>query len=77
MEVVRQYLNSLTPAKQIRFAKRCGTSIGYLRKAISKNHRLGAKLVISMERESDGALTCEQIQSDTDWAFLRGTRKAG
>jgi DNA-binding transcriptional regulator YdaS (Cro superfamily) len=83
MEALRTYLKSLTPAEQSRFAKRCGTSIGYLRKALSREHKLGDSLVIKIERESAGAVPVEKLRPDIDWAYLRGSslsttkRKAG
>lgn len=78
MDVILDYLNALPPAKRDTFARKCGTTVGYLRKAISAKQRLGESIVINMERESGGAIRCEQVRSDVDWAFLRGTaRKRG
>ncbi len=39
METLRTYLSTLSPAEQAEYAKRAGTSIGYLRKALSKGQR--------------------------------------
>ncbi len=50
MEALREYLNSLDTSEQEDFARRCGTSLSYLRKAISLKQRLGAELVIAFER---------------------------
>lgn len=49
MEELRIYLNSMSPVQQKEFAERCGTSVGYLRKAISRNHELGAALCVLIE----------------------------
>lgn len=38
MEELRIFLNSLSSDEQRMFACECGTSIGYLRKALSKGH---------------------------------------
>lgn len=73
MEKLREYLNGLNPDEQERFARRCDTSVGYLRKAISTKQLLGPNLVIAIERESGGTVTCEDVRSDVDWAFLRNT----
>lgn len=73
MEKLREYLNGLSPDEQEQFAHRCDTSVGYLRKAISTKQLLGPNLVIAIERESGGAVTCEDVRSDVDWAFLRNT----
>lgn len=73
METLRVFLNNLSPLNQAEFAARCRTSIGYLRKAISTGQRIGESLAISIERESAGAITCEALRPDVDWAYLRGT----
>lgn len=73
MEDLRQYLNSLTATEQDAFAARVGTTIGYLRKAISRGQQLGDGLAISIERESGGLVRCETVRPDIDWAYLRGT----
>lgn len=74
MEKLRAYLNGLTPDDQSAFAQRCGTSIGYLRKAISKGQKLGESTVIAIDRESGGVVPCESLRPDVDWAYLRGRR---
>lgn len=73
MNTLRDYLNSLPPPEQVDFAARCNTSVGYLRKAISARQKLGESIVISIERESEGAVRCEDLRGDVDWAYLRGT----
>lgn len=73
MEKLRAYINSLSPQQQQGFAERCGTSIGYLRKALSVKPNLSESLCINIERESGGAVTCEELRPDVDWAYLRGS----
>jgi DNA-binding transcriptional regulator YdaS (Cro superfamily) len=78
MDALREYLNALTPAEQHEFAARVGTSVGYLRKAISARQNIGDNLVVAIERESRGAVRCEHLRPDVDWAYLRGTaRRSG
>lgn len=67
------YLNGLPTSEQQDFARRSGTTIGYLRKATSKGQRIGEGLVINLERESGGAVRCEQLRPDVDWAYLRAS----
>lgn len=74
MKKLREYLNSLQKEQRAIFVAACGTSEGYLRKAISMGQRLGPDLCIPIERESCGAITCEDIRPDIDWAFLRQTK---
>jgi DNA-binding transcriptional regulator YdaS (Cro superfamily) len=66
MEKLRQFLNQNTPQFQEAFAIRCGTTIGYLRKAISTNELLNPKLCVNIERESGGFVTRKELHPD-DW----------
>ncbi len=76
METLRDYLNSLPVDEQAAFAARCGTTVGYLRKAISIRQPINAATAIAIERESGGAVTCESLRRDVDWAYIRGTARA-
>jgi len=75
MNKLLAYINSLSVAEQMTFAANCETTVGYLRKAISKKQKLGESLCIKIERMSGGQVICEDIRDDVDWAFIRGTRK--
>lgn len=77
MESLRQYLNSLPPREQKAFAKRCKTSVGYLRKAISIKQRISVDLAIAVQRESDGVVNCEDLRPDVDWEYLRNSAPDG
>ena len=67
------YLADLPVDQREQFARSCGTTLGYLRKAMSAGHRLGESLCINLERESNGAIRCESLRPDVDWAYLRGS----
>lgn len=74
MEKLRQYLNDLNKAGREQYAAACGTTVGYLRKAISAGQSLGADLCIALERESKGAVRCEDLRPEgVDWTYIRGT----
>lgn len=73
MKTLRKYLNSLSRTEQTEFAVACGTTLGYLRKAISVNQRLGLELCVVLEKKSFGSVYCEELRPDVDWAFLRNT----
>lgn len=75
MQALRQHLNSLSVTDQHAFARKCGTTLNYLRKAISVRQKIGESLVINIERETRGAITCEQLRPDVDWAVIRGKRR--
>ncbi|WP_408068347.1 transcriptional regulator [Yersinia pekkanenii] len=66
MDELRTFLNSLSSGEQAVFARSCGTSIGYLRKALSKNHELGAALSVLIEKNSNSEVTRQHLHPD-DW----------
>ncbi|WP_033750837.1 YdaS family helix-turn-helix protein [Pantoea sp. NGS-ED-1003] len=69
MNELRIYLNSLSLDEQKDFATKCGTSIGYLRKALSKNHELGAALCVLIEKASSGEVTRKHLHP-SDWTCI-------
>jgi DNA-binding transcriptional regulator YdaS (Cro superfamily) len=73
MNSLRTYLNTLPKEHQQAYALRCGTTINYLRKAISTNQRLGADLAVLLAKESGGAVTFDSIRPDVDWGYVRST----
>ena len=66
---LRSYLNSLSPADQADFAARVGTTIGYLRKALSVRSAFGPELAVAIERESGGAVTRKDL-FPTRWNLI-------
>lgn len=66
---LRQYLNGMAFDEQADFSKRCKTSVGYLRKAISTNQSLGPALCVSIERESGRQVTRQELRPN-DWESL-------
>ncbi|MDM0090290.1 YdaS family helix-turn-helix protein [Variovorax sp. J22G40] len=74
MKQLRAYLNSLSTTDQAAFARRCGTTVGYLRKALSAGSALSEGLCINIERESKQQVRCEFLRpTGVDWAYIRGT----
>ena len=70
MKTLRTYLNGLPRPEQVAFAKRCGTTIGYMRKAISTGQLFRAGVTLAIDRESGGVVRCESIRPDIDWAYV-------
>lgn len=64
MESLRQYLNSLPPSEQSAYAKRCGTTIGYLRKALSTKPNLDGALARRLDEESGGKVPRSELRPD-------------
>ena len=65
------YVN-MTVEQRDAFARRCNTSVGQLRN-VAYGRLCGEKLAVEIERESSGAVRCEDLRPDVDWAYLRGT----
>lgn len=70
-----EYLKGVPLTEQEKFAERCGTTIGYLRKAVCIGQRIRESVVISIERESGGAVKVEAMRPDVDWSYIRGSKK--
>lgn len=71
---LKDFLSSLPDAESRReWAVRCGTTLGYLHKAMSAGEYIRERVVINMERESGGLVRCELLRPDVDWAVLRNS----
>lgn len=69
MQTLRTYLRTLSRSDQEVFAKRAGTTIGYLRKAISTRQVIGEKTCARLEAESGGSVTRCDLRPD-DWQVI-------
>jgi len=54
----------MPPAKQADYAARAGTSIGYLRKALSKGQRFDGALARRLDEESRGRVSRHDLRPD-------------
>ena len=66
---LKSYLNSLSPQAQEKFCSRVGTTIGYLRKALSKGQRIGPEIAVAIEEQSCGDVTRKELLPDT-WHLI-------
>lgn len=66
MDALLAYLNSLSTDERQAFAAAVGTSIGYLRKACTVGHLLGADTCVAIEEASGGQVTRRDLRPD-DW----------
>lgn len=73
MEKLLAYLNALPKDEREGWCRRCGTSEGYVRKAISTGAKFGPELCIAFERESGRTVTCEDVRPEVDWSYLRSS----
>lgn len=64
MDTLRAYLSTLSVPEQAAYAARAGTTIGYLRKALSTKPRLDGALVRRLDEESGGAVSRHELRED-------------
>ena len=69
MHELIQYINALGAQERLAFAQRCGTTIGYMRKAVSTGQKLRAETCSAIERESSARVTRRHLRPD-DWAEI-------
>lgn len=77
--LLKDYLKKLSSEAAVNdplndFAVRCNTTVGQLKNVSSGSRRAGESLAINIERESRGAVRCEDLRPDVDWNYLRGTK---
>lgn len=65
------YLDGLAADRRREFARRCGTSLEYLRQIASGARKPKAQLAVTISRESGGVVQCETLLPGLDWAYLR------
>lgn len=66
MDKLLKFLNGLNKDAREAFAIACGTSVGYLRKAVSSGQLLNATTCVRIEQESCGQIIREELHPD-DW----------
>lgn len=67
MRELIEYLNSLPMEKRQAFAKQCGTSEGYMRKAASVGDCLNPMVCSAVERLTCGAVTRQSLRPQDYW----------
>lgn len=70
------YIKGLDRASLDSLAERCQTTAGQLKQVAYGHRRANGGLAVCIERETKGAVTCEQLRPDIDWAYLRGSNAA-
>lgn len=65
------YLDSLSVDERKAFARRCGTSLDYLRQISAEIRTPKAQLAVTISRESRGLVAVETLLPGVDWAYLR------
>ncbi|CAR54910.1 hypothetical protein NP88_2261 [Burkholderia cepacia] len=66
MDKLKSLLRQMTREEQAQFCFACGTTLGYMRKALSVGAIFGPALCVSIERESKGLVTRRDLHPN-DW----------
>lgn len=64
MQTLRDFLSTLSVPAQAEYAARAGTTIGYLRKALSKGQRFDGALARRLDEESGGLVSRHELRPD-------------
>lgn len=67
----REYVMGLAKPERKIFAEKCGVSLGHLHNVAYGYKPCTAELAIAVEQHSAGALTCEIMVPQINWAYLR------
>lgn len=57
--------------RKLDFIGRCGTSWNLLRQVARGQKRPSVTMCIAIERGTRGAVRCESLRPDVDWAYLK------
>jgi len=68
---LQQYFLSLSVEQKESFAKECKTTVGQIQQIMYGHRNCNPALAIAIDRESKGAVACEDLCSDVDFAYLR------
>lgn len=67
----------LAEHKQVDLARKLGVTQGAVHQWAVGLSRPSAERCIQIEKATAGAVRCEQLRPDIDWAYLRGTATIG
>lgn len=68
---LKQFLKPMTKDERVAFAKKCGTTLGNLHQMIYSTTPCSASLAIVIDRESNGAVRCDDLCPQADFNYLR------
>lgn len=74
MQLLHYIHGYVKAAEREKLAKRAGTTVAYLLQLAYGYKRASVQKCIAIEKATKGAVRCETLRPDIDWAYLK-TRK--
>ena len=65
------FINSLSAEQRDDFARKCGTTTGMLKQICYGYRKCNPTLAIEIDKHSGGKVTCESLNKDADFDYLR------
>lgn len=73
---LKSYLRGVPIDEREEFARRCGTTLNFLRLVAYRNKTPNAELCIGIARETRGAVPVTELRPDLDWAWAAAEQVA-
>jgi len=70
---LNQYLKTVESGASL--ARKVGVSPGFISHWVTGFKQVPAERCLAIERATAGAVRCETLRPDVDWAAIRGTKK--
>lgn len=71
---LRRYIEALTPAQKVEFAKRAKSSQMYLTHIVRGRRKPGLTKCVAIEKASGGVVRCESLNPKLPWRYLADRR---
>lgn len=68
---LKSFLAGLSVQDKDAFAERCSTTVGYLNQIMYGNSKCSASLAIKIDKESNGAVSCDLLCPEADFDYVR------
>lgn len=75
--MLKIYLSKLERGGVSRLANKLGISASYLSQLASGAASISTERAVEIEKATGGAVRCEDLRPDFDWAYLRSSSGAG
>ncbi len=71
IKTLKSYIQNMPKNQRKEFAEKCGTSLGQLMQIYYGRRKCEINLAIQIHKNSNNAVTCDDLRPDVDFLFLR------